>query len=124
MIRKIVSGAILLLACALLEGQIANATIHDGNYLDLGGVKMWYEECGDPRTSGPGVVLLHDGLVHSITWDGVWASMCARYHVVRYDRRGYGRSAAAKAPFVPEDDLYKIMRQVHMDRAIIVGNFS
>jgi pimeloyl-ACP methyl ester carboxylesterase len=43
---------------------------------------------------------------------------------VRYDRRGYGRSDPSKVPFVPEDDLYKIMRQVHMDRAIIVGNSS
>ena len=95
-----------------------------GSFIDIGGVKLWYEECGSANSSGPGVVLLHDGLVHSITWDGVWAPLCAKYHVVRYDRRGYGRSDPATAPFVPEEDLYNIMRQVHMDRAFIVGNSS
>src|SRR5262249_5057689 len=58
------------------------------------------------------------------TWNGVWVPLCAKYHVVRYDRRGYGRSQPSKTRFVPEDDLQKIMRQVHMDRAIIVGNSS
>jgi pimeloyl-ACP methyl ester carboxylesterase len=90
----------------------------------MGGVKLWYEECGSANSSAPAVVLLHDGLVHSITWDGVWAPLCAKYHVVRYDRRGYGRSDPATAPFAPEEDLFRIMRQVHMDRAILVGNSS
>ena len=92
------------------------------NYLDVGGVKLWYEECGSQNS--PAVVLLHDGLLQSITWDGVWPALCAKYHVVRYDRRGYGRSETAKAPFVPEDDLLKIMRQVHMTRAFVWGNSS
>jgi 3-oxoadipate enol-lactonase len=119
-ISKLVSGLALLLVCALLTGQPAAA----GNYVELAGSKIWYEECGSANSSGPAVVLLHDGLVHSITWDNVWAPLCAKYHVVRYDRRGYGRSEPAKAPFVPEDDLLEIMRRVHMGRAIIVGNSS
>lgn len=92
--------------------------------MDVGGVKLWYEECGTANLYQTGVLLLHDGLVHSVTWDGMWKPLCAKYHVVRYDRRGYGRSEPSKDPFVPEDDLYKVMRQVHMDRAIIVGNSS
>ena len=93
-----------------------------GNFLDVGGVKIWYQECG--ATNPTAVVLLHDGLLHSITWDQVWSPLCAKYHVVRYDRRGYGRSEPSKTPFVPEDDLVKVMRQVHTDRAILVGNSS
>lgn len=69
-------------------------------------------------------MLLHDGLVHSVTWDDIWQPLCSRYHVVRYDRRGYGRSEQAKAPFVPVDDLLAIMHAAHMDRAVIVGNSS
>ena len=26
--------------------------------------------------------MLHDGLVHSITWNDVWTPLCAKYHVV------------------------------------------
>jgi 3-oxoadipate enol-lactonase len=113
---------VLLLACALCGAQTNAVSGPTGNYLDVGGAKLWYEDCGSH--SQPAVVLLHDGLVHSVTWDRVWAPLCAKYHVVRYDRRGYGRSEPAKAPFVPEDDLYKIMRQVQMYHAILVGNSS
>lgn len=93
-----------------------------GTFAQVSGAKLYYEDC---NPSAPiSVVLLHDGLVHSITWNDIWAPLCSRYHVLRYDRRGYGRSDAATAPFVPEDDLLQMMRLVKMDRAILVGNSS
>ena len=91
--------------------------------VDVGSSKIWYEECGS-SSQGAAVVLLHDGLVSSVTWDDVWQPLCSKYHVVRYDRRGYGRSEPAKGPFVPEDDLLTIMHIVHMERAVIAGNSS
>src|SRR5215471_16211629 len=71
-----------------------------GNYLDISGSKIYYEQCG----SGASIVLLHDGLVHAISWDGIWSPLCGKYHVIRYDRRGYGRSDRPKTPFSPTDD--------------------
>ena len=123
MIRKMISGLTLLLVCTLCKAQTSTSTAIGSGYVDVGDSKIWYEECGSsaPR---PAVVLLHDGLIHSITWDDVWAPLCSKYHVLRYDRRGYGRSEPAKTPFVPEDDLSTIMHRVHMDRAVIVGNSS
>jgi 3-oxoadipate enol-lactonase len=122
MISKLLSVVVLLLASGFPAAQTSTPATSAGKYLDVGGAKLWYEECSSQNT--PAVVLLHDGLLHSVTWDGIWPSLCAKYHVVRYDRRGYGRSELANAPFVPEDDLLKIMRQVHIDRAILVGNSS
>ncbi len=89
-------------------------------FLEIGGSKLYYEECG----SGPNVVLLHDGLLHAVTWDESWPALCAKFHVVRYDRRGYGRSDAPKAKFSPTEDLREIMTHAHMQRAVIVGNSS
>src|ERR1039458_7100501 len=114
MMRRLLCGVLLSLLCTLSSAEPA-ATSGPGRYVDVDGVKLWYEECG--VTNGPAVVLPHDGLLHSITWDAVWAPLCAKYHVVRYDRRGYGRSEPSKVRFVPEDDLYQVMRQVHIDRA-------
>src|ERR1700723_225980 len=91
-----------------------------GNFLDVGGGKIWYEECG-ADTGGANVVLLHDGLVHSVTWEAMWEPLCAKYHLVRYDRRGYGRSESAATVFNPVEDLNKVMQQVNMRRGIIVG---
>ncbi len=93
-----------------------------GRYAQINGAKLYYEECGSDAPIN--VVLLHDGLLHSVTWDEVWPSLCAKYHVLRYDRRGYGRSDAATAPFAPEEDLFQLMRLIKMDRAIVVGNSS
>lgn len=122
---KLLTGLVLLIICTLASAANPGVRPPVGAYLDVDGVKIWYEQCNAAANSAePGVVLLHDGLVHSITWDGVWTPLCAKYHVVRYDRRGYGGSEPSKTPFVPEDDLYKVMRQVHMGRAIIVGNSS
>jgi len=116
------AAAIALLASVTSHAQITSASsASPGAYFEAGKAKLYYEQCG---TSGPSVVLLHDGLVHSVTWDGVWTALCTKYRVLRYDRRGYGRSAAATAPFSPEDDLYLLMRHVKMERAILVGNSS
>jgi len=85
-----------------------------------GGGRLYYEECG----AGPNIVLLHDGLLHSVVWDDVWRPLCAKYHVLRYDRRGYGRSDAASVPFSPESDLAALMQHVRMERATLVGASS
>ncbi len=89
----------------------------ESGFFDAGGSKIWYEVCG----SGTPVVLLHDGLLHSVSWNHVLAPLCAEYRVLRYDRRGYGRSEAAKSPYSAIEDLRLAMRQVKIDRAIIVG---
>src|SRR5271156_5363171 len=102
MIREVALLICLLAVFEQAPSQVLNSNVSVGKYADVGGSKIWYEECGS-NTSGPGVVLLHDGLLHSVTWDDVWKPLCSKYHVVRYDRRGYGRSDKARVPFVPED---------------------
>ena len=89
-------------------------------YLDVGGSKIYYEECG----SGASVVLLHDGLLHSVTWDLMWDPLCQKYHTVRYDRRGYGKSDLPKSPFSRTEDLHALMTHLHIGHAVVVGNSS
>ena len=61
-----------------------------GSFLDVGGSKLYYEECGaSPQT----VVLIHDGVVNSSVWNEVWPEFCKQFHTIRYDRRGFGRSS-------------------------------
>lgn len=112
------------LLLALLIATAAVAQSSPGSFLDVGGTKLWYESCGTSSSDKPGLVLLHDGLVNSITWDAVWPGLCAKFHVVRFDRRGYGRSDAPKTRFSPEADILAVMDQVKMQKAIVVGNSS
>ena len=90
---------------------------HSGS-LDVGGSKIYYEDCG----AGPAVVLLHDGLLHSVTWDSVWEPLCRKYHAVRYDRRGYGKSDMPKAQFSPTEDLHSLLAHLNVKHAVVVGN--
>jgi pimeloyl-ACP methyl ester carboxylesterase len=92
---------------------------HSG-HLDVSGGKIYYEECG----SGASIVLLHDGLMHAVTWDAVWEPLCRKYHVVRYDRRGYGRSDVPNAQFSPTEDLQKLLVQLRVQQAVVAGNSS
>jgi 3-oxoadipate enol-lactonase len=110
-----------LMLAAAVRGQAAPVEKTVSGRLEVPGSKIYYEECG----SGPAaVVLLHDGLLHSVTWDGMWKPLCAKYHAVRYDRRGYGRSEAPKSQFVPTEDLYALLTHLKIERAVVVGNSS
>lgn len=85
--------------------------------LDVPGGKLWYEVRGD----GPPLVLLHDGLVPSGTWDDQMPEFVRLFRTVRYDRRGYGRSDAAKEPFSDVDDLHAVLESLKIERAALVG---
>ena len=41
---------------------------------------------------GPALVLTHDAIVHREGWDAQFEALSRSYRVVRWDRRGYGRS--------------------------------
>ncbi|HZN17940.1 MAG TPA: alpha/beta hydrolase [Micromonosporaceae bacterium] len=72
--------------------------------------------------SGPPVVLAHDGLLHSESWDAqVAAFAAAGYRVARWDRRGYGRSPRPTVPFSSVEDLATVVRAVSDAPATLVG---
>ena len=90
-----------------------------GSYLEVAGAKIYYEECG---SSPQAVVLLHDGVLHSAAWDEVWPAFCKHFHVIRYDRRGYGRSPAASEGYFETDDVAALLRHLKIRRAVILGS--
>jgi 3-oxoadipate enol-lactonase len=79
--------------------------------------RLFYEEAGE----GPAVVLIHDGLVHRETWDAQFAAFARQFRVVRYDRRGYGRSDVPSAPFSNVEDLAALFAARGIARAALVG---
>ncbi len=86
--------------------------------VDVPGGHLYYESCG----SGPNtIVLVHDGLVDSSGFDELWPLLCQDFHVVRYDRRGYGKSPVAKAPYSQTDDLGAVIGAAKLDRFSLVG---
>ena len=84
---------------------------------EVNGGRLYYEVSGD----GPPLVFLHAGIADSRMWDGQVQHFSRRYTVVRYDLRGYGKSDAPTAPYIPAEDLYALLQFLKIDRASIVG---
>src|SRR3954467_7802286 len=115
------TGAVLLYCAAALAGTTSSATNGSGSgYLDVSGAKIYYEQAG----SGPAIVLLHDGLLPSTTWDEIWNTLARKNRVIRYDRRGYGRSELATKPYSSADDLLKLLTHLEVQHAVVVGSSS
>lgn len=86
-------------------------------FADVPGGKLWYEIQGQ----GSPMVFLHDGLLASETWDAQIPVFAKSFRTVRYDRRGYGRSEPAQAPYSDVDDLAALFDTLRIPRAILVG---
>jgi len=90
-------------------------------YIDVDGGRIYYEEAGD----GPAIVLIHDGLVHSEVWDAQFRELAQHHRVIRYDRRGYGRSIPEPTEaYSNVDDLHTLLESLHVERAVLMGSSS
>lgn len=86
-------------------------------FAEVNGTRLWYETAG----KGSAVVLVHGGLVDSRLWDDQMKELAKRHRVVRYDLRGYGKSAAPTADFSPVEDLRALLAFLKVERATVVG---
>lgn len=102
------------------EGDRSTAEKQTNSYLDVGGSKIYYEASG----AGPAIVLLHDGLLSSPTWDEVWVPLGSGHQVIRYDRRGYGRSELPTSSYSSTEDLAKLLIHLKVKHAVIVSSSS
>jgi 3-oxoadipate enol-lactonase len=90
-----------------------------GAFVDVEAGKLYFEECG---TGPDAVILIHDGIAHSAVWDDVWPTFCKRFHTIRYDRRGYGRTRASATWYTETEDLAALLRNRKVSHAILVGS--
>lgn len=109
----------LALASVMISCASVAAAQTPGAFVDVPGGKLWYEACGSgPQT----MVLIHDGVLPSSAWDDVWPALCKTFHMIRYDRRGYGRSPEATSPYSQVEDLQAVMKAGGAQHAVIVGS--
>jgi len=125
-IRRVLPAALLtatlvLGGCgqAVAQGTSAALRSGSGSFVEVEGSKLYFEECG---TGAEVVVLIHDGIAHSAVWDDVWPEFCKKFHTIRYDRRGYGRTPAATSWYTEVEDLAALLRQRGVSRAVLVGS--
>jgi len=71
--------------------------------------------------SGPPVVLLHEGIGDSRMWEPQWAPYSEKFHVVRFDMRGFGLSPPAVGSFSLSGDLVGLLDELALGPAALVG---
>ena len=70
----------------------------------------------------PRLVFLHPGVGDRRCWREVMAILAPEHSAVAYDRRGFGDTPAADAPFANTDDLEAVLDACATGPAVLVGN--
>ena len=85
--------------------------------LEVSGGSLAYDDAG----RGDPIVFLHEGIADRRMWDREFSALSKDHRVVRYDLRGYGKSAPATSEFSPVTDLLGLLDHTEIARPIIVG---
>lgn len=70
---------------------------------------------------GPVIVFLHAGVADKRMWRDQMAAFADRYHVVAYDRRGFGETRYAPGSFSHMHDLLAVLDGLGIEQACLVG---
>lgn len=110
----------------LLQSVIQSETAQKGNqplmkhhsgYIDVTEGKLYFEDQG----TGDVVILVHDGLFHSVSWDSQFEAFSRVFRVIRYDRRGYGQSTPVQSQFSDIEDLNQVYESLNITSATLIG---
>jgi 3-oxoadipate enol-lactonase len=71
--------------------------------------------------TGPALVLVHGWAFDLDIWEPQAARLAAEHRVIRYDRRGFGRSSGEPSILEDVDDVLAILDQLAIERALLVG---
>ena len=91
----------------------------DSGYAEVNKTKLYYEIAG----KGEPLVLIHGSFGDRRFWDLQFTELSKKYKVLRYDVRGYGRSALPDSTEVyrDSDDLNALMDFLQIKKAHICG---
>jgi 3-oxoadipate enol-lactonase len=93
------------------------ATLSAERYIEVEGASLRVRSAGE----GPAVVLVHGWALDLDMWRAQIDLLADRYHVIAFDRRGFGRSSGV--PGIPQDvhDIDQLLDCFNISHAAIVG---
>jgi len=84
----------------------------------INNTQIYYEVAGN----GPSLVLIHGFTLDTRMWDDQFATFAQHYRVVRYDVRGFGKSALpTEETYSHADDLKALLVYLGIAQAHIIG---
>lgn len=91
---------------------------HMAGSIAVNGTHLYYEQAG----YGHPLVLIHGFTLTTQMWEDQFAVFARHYRVIRYDMRGFGRSALSiEEPFTAVDDLRALLDALGVSRTIVLG---
>jgi pimeloyl-ACP methyl ester carboxylesterase len=108
-----------LLPLPIFAQNKSNAKIIDSGYAEVNRTKLYYEIAG----AGEPLVLIHGSFGDRRFWDPQFNALSKKYKVIRYDIRGFGRSALPDSDEVYRDcdDLKALMDFLGVSKAHLCG---
>jgi pimeloyl-ACP methyl ester carboxylesterase len=112
LLRKSLLFFTFILLSAFTTGQV-----HKSGYLSLGEDSLYFETAGTGRT----MLFIHDGLLNGDVWEAQFKYFSDAYRVIRYDRRGYGRSSTATESYTHLADLKALLGHLDIEKATLLA---
>jgi pimeloyl-ACP methyl ester carboxylesterase len=88
-----------------------------GGFADINGAKINYEFEG----AGSALVMIHAGIADLRMWDDQFLAFAQHHKVIRYDMRGYGKTAPVDGEFSGHEDLYALLKYLNVEKACVMG---
>ena len=119
MIRTILITAFFFLGKSLFGQPKAENNIVDSGYAEVNNTRLYYEIAG----KGQAIVFIHGSFGDRRFWDFQMNDLSKKYKVLRYDLRGFGKSALPKEEEVYRDcdDLLALLNYLKIERAHVCG---
>jgi pimeloyl-ACP methyl ester carboxylesterase len=115
--RRLALALLIFAQLALFSTSSLAKESKTSGLAEVNGTRLFYEMAGRGRT----LVLVHGGLVDSRLWDDQFGEFAKHYRVIRYDLRGFGRSAYPTEAFSHVDDLFALLKFLKVERCSLVG---
>jgi pimeloyl-ACP methyl ester carboxylesterase len=110
MTRRFIIGPVVI--------AVASAAAHaQTQRVNVGDAEIHYELTGEGNT----IVFIHGWAQDLGIWDDQVAAFAPRYRVLRYDRRGYGKSTGHADPTADPDDLRILLDSLGIRSAVVLG---
>jgi pimeloyl-ACP methyl ester carboxylesterase len=86
-------------------------------YADIEATSIHYEG----RGQGYPVAAIHAGIVNMAMWDEQMDALSEYYQMIRYDIRGWGKSAENDQDYSDHGDLYALLSFLEVEKAVLIG---
>lgn len=95
----------------------ANGLAAETGYLDIPGGRMYYEVAG----AGHPFLMIHADVADNSMWNKEFARFSQQYRVIRYDKRGFGKTTSQDGPISPIEDIVALLTHVGVDKTYVMG---